>query len=393
MGRVVVIGAGVVGASCAWFAVQAGWDVTLVDPLPPGGGTTSRGEGNLLVSDKGAGPELALMQASRLLWLEVAQSLGRDSFELDEKGGLVVATTGPELEALTHFAEGQRRAGVVAHPVAGDDLWRLEPHLARDLPGAVLYPEDLQVQPVLAAAGLARAVRRAGGVVRLGDEVVAAERDAADRLRGVRLSSGEVVRADVVVNAAGTWGGVVGARLGAPIPIHPRRGFVLVTAPVGQLVRHKVYTAAYVADVASDDAALQTSTVVEGTRSGTVLIGASRERVGFDRAMSPRVVHRLAAGAVRILPVLAGVDLLRTYRGFRPYSPDHLPIIGPDPRVHGVIHACGHEGAGVGLAAATGFLVARHLDGAPVPDGLPVTPFLPDRLLRGGPLRVPAEAS
>jgi len=109
--------------------------------------------------------------------------------------------------------------------------------------------------------------------------------------------------------------------------------------------------------------------------------------------MSPQVVQSLAAGAVRILPVLGGVDLLRTYRGFRPFSPDHLPIIGPDPRVHGVIHACGHEGAGVGLAAATGFLVARHLDGAAVPEGLPVTPFLPDRLLPGRTVRLPAEAS
>jgi len=397
--RVVVVGAGVVGASCAFFAARAGWDVTIVDPLPPGGGTTSRGEGNLLLSDKGAGPELALMQHSRRLWLEVAQELGRDSLELDEKGGLVVATTSAELEALHHFAQGQRRVGVDARPVDGDELWELEPHLARDLPGAVLYPDDLQVQPVLAACALTLAARRLGGHVRIGAEVVAAERDASGRMKGVRLSTGAVVPAEAVVNAAGTWGGVVGQRLGAPVPVHPRRGFVLVTAPVGQLVRHKVYTATYVADVASDDARLQTSTVVEGTRAGTVLIGASRERVGFDVTMSPEVVRRLAAGAVRVLPVLGGVDLMRTYRGFRPYSPDHLPIIGPDPRVQGVIHAVGHEGAGVGLAAATGFLVARHLDGGPVPHGMPVTAFLPDRLVtrqeheQGQGRRLSAEAS
>lgn len=393
MGRVVVVGAGVVGASCAWFAARAGWTVTVVDPRPPGGGTTSRGEGNLLVSDKGEGPELALMQWSRRLWLEVAEALGGDSFELDEKGGLVVATTAAELEALRLFAQGQRRAGVDARDVGGDDLWRLEPHLARDLPGAVHYPQDLQVQPVLAAAALARAVRRLGGDVRIGEEVVAAERDGAGRMRGVRLASGAVLPADVVVNAAGTWGGVVGDRLGAAIPISPRRGFVLVTAPVGPVVRHKVYAAAYVGDVASDDARLQTSTVVEGTRAGTVLIGASRERVGFDRTMSPQAVTRLAAGAVRLLPVLARVDLMRVYRGFRPYCPDHLPVIGPDPRVDGVVHACGHEGAGVGLAAATGYLVARHLDGTAVPDGMPVDPFLPDRLLPGWGRSGPARAS
>ena len=66
------------------------------------------------------------------------------------------------------------------------------------------------------------------------------------------------------------------------------------------------------------------------------------------------VVRRLAAQAVRLFPVLADVTLLRSYAGFRPYCPDHLPVIGPDPRAPGLLHACGHEGAGVGLAAGTG---------------------------------------
>ena len=77
--------------------------------------------------------------------------------------------------------------------------------------------------------------------------------------------------------------------------------------------------------------------------------------------MSLRVVRRLAAQAVDLFPVLADVSLLRTYLGFRPYCPDHLPIIGEDPRVPGLVHACGHEGAGIGLAAATAELLAQHL--------------------------------
>ena len=94
-------------------------------------------------------------------------------------------------------------------------------------------------------------------------------------------------------------------------------------------------------------------------------------------------VAALAAQAVRLFPVLQQVQLMRVYRGFRPYCPDHLPVIGPDPRVRGVVHACGHEGAGIGLAPATGELVAAHLTGAdPVATlGLDPEPFLPDRLL------------
>lgn len=381
MGRVVVIGAGIVGAACAWYAAHAGWEVVLVDRARPGAGTTSRGEGNLLVSDKGAGAELDLMRLSRRLWLGLGDHLGRDRLELDEKGGLVVATSEPGLVGLRAFAAGQREAGLDAIEVlSASDLRQLEPLLSPAIPGGVLYPEDLQIQPVLAADALVADARGRGAHTRFGVEVEGAVMGGG-RVTGVRLVGGEVLPADAVVNAAGTWGGTVGARLGAPVPVLPRRGFVLVTEPVGPLVRHKVYTADYVDNVASSDAALQTSTVVETTRGGTILIGASRERVGYDSRMSPQVVARLAAGAVAIFPFLREVDLLRVYRGFRPYCPDHLPVIGPDPRVPGVIHACGHEGAGIGLAAATGYLVARHLDGGPMPDGVPVSAFLPDRLV------------
>ena len=91
------------------------------------------------------------------------------------------------------------------------------------------------------------------------------------------------------------------------MPILPRRGFILVTEPLPPLIRHKVYAADYVANVASDSADLETSAVVEGTHSGTVLIGASRERVGFDRTLDWSVGQRLAAQAIEVITVLAGV--------------------------------------------------------------------------------------
>jgi glycine/D-amino acid oxidase-like deaminating enzyme len=184
--------------------------------------------------------------------------------------------------------------------------------------------------------------------------------------------------ASAVVNAAGTWGGEVATRLGAPIPVLPRRGFVLVTEPLPRVVRRKVYSADYVANVAASTEGLETSVVVEGTRGGTVLIGASRERVGFDETLSVEVVTRLASQAVRLFPVLAGVNLMRVYRGFRPYCPDHLPVIGADTRVPGVYHACGHEGAGIGLAPATGLLVTQQIMGSGDHEVDPA-PFSPGR--------------
>ncbi|MFE2881299.1 NAD(P)/FAD-dependent oxidoreductase [Streptomyces sp. NPDC059272] len=369
---VVVVGAGMVGAACAFYAARAGLDVIVVDRGPVAGGTTGAGEGNLLVSDKEPGPELDLALLSGRLWTQLAQEIG-EFVEYEAKGGLVVASTPDGLTALERFAEEQRAAGVEAAPVRGDALYDLEPHLAPGLPGGVYYPQDSQVMPALAAAHLVRISRARLLTGRTVTDVLLRPDGTVD---GVRTDRGDIL-APTVVNAAGTWGGELAALAGVGLPVLPRRGFVLVTEPLPRLVRHKVYAADYVADVASDSAALQTSPVVEGTAAGPVLIGASRERVGFDREFSLPVVRALAAGATRLFPFLSDVHAMRSYLGFRPYMPDHLPAIGPDPRVPGLVHACGHEGAGIGLATGTGHLIAQLLGGR-TPD-LDPAPFRPDR--------------
>ncbi|MFI2426164.1 NAD(P)/FAD-dependent oxidoreductase [Streptomyces sp. NPDC018955] len=369
---VVVVGAGMTGAACALYAARAGLAVTVVDRGSVAGGTTGAGEGNLLVSDKAPGPELELALLSHRLWTRVARELGRP-VEYEAKGGLVVAETPETLDGLRTFADGQRAAGVTADPVPADRLHDLEPRLAPGLAGGVCYPQDAQVMPALAAAHLLRA---SGARLITGREVTRVLRAADGTVRGVRTDRGDI-HAPAVVNAAGPWGGELAARAGVSLPVLPRRGFVLVTEPLPPRIRHKVYAADYVADVASDSAALQTSPVVEGTAAGPVLIGASRERVGFDRSPSLPVMRALAAGATRLFPFLTGVRALRAYAGFRPYLPDHLPAIGPDPRAPGLFHACGHEGAGIGLATGTGLLIARALTGG-TPE-LDLTPFRPDR--------------
>ncbi|GAA1978558.1 FAD-dependent oxidoreductase [Catenulispora subtropica] len=353
---VVVIGAGMVGAACALYAARAGFSVTVVDRGPVGGGTSGAGEGNLLVSDKEPGPELDLALRSQDLWRELdAEGLG-ESFEYEAKGGLVVAFSPADHSALRAFAATQRDRGVVAEEVAADRLSEFEPHLAPGLAGGFFYPQDSQVMPALAVARLLKASR---AEVRLGSAVTGLLiTDGA--VRGVRTTLGEIP-ARYVVNAAGLWGGEVARLAGSRLPVQPRRGFVLVTEPLPPLIRHKVYSAAYVSDVSSSDAALQSSGVVEGTPSGPVLVGASRERVGLDRTPSYDALGRLAGQAAELFPFLASVDVQRYYCGFRPYLPDHLPAIGPDANVAGLFHACGHEGAGIGLAPATGELIAALL--------------------------------
>ena len=371
---VVVIGAGIVGAACCYYLARAGLKVAVIERGAVAAGTTGAGEGNILVSDKEPGPELELAQLSVRLWRRLGDELGPDA-ELEPKGGLVVAAGPEERRQLDDFAAAQAAAGVKVRTVGHAGLRDLEPYLADGLAGGVLYPEDMQVQPMMAAALMLRAARDLGAELRLHEEVTAIE-TAAGRVAGVRTSTGGL-SAGLVVNAAGTWAGELAARAGLALPVLPRRGFIVVTEPLPRMIRHKVYTADYVANVASGSAGLEISTVVEATASGTVLIGASRERVGFDRTSSMTIVGTLAAQAVRLFPVLAGVRAIRFYRGFRPYCPDHLPVIGSDARLPGLLHACGHEGAGVGLAPATGHLIAQIVTGQTAPVSL--APFDPGR--------------
>ncbi|RFU39261.1 FAD-binding oxidoreductase, partial [Actinomadura logoneensis] len=201
-------------------------------------------------------------------------------------------------------------------------------------------------------------------------------RAAGGRLTGVRTSGG-VLPADLVVNAAGPWSGETAARLGAPVDVRPRRGEVLVTTPLPPTVFHKVYDADYVGAVGSGAQDLQTSAVVESTRAGTVLLGSARRRVGFDDRIRPHVLAEIARKALRLYPSLADAQVMRAYGGFRPYVPDHLPVIGPDPRLPGLWHATGHEGAGIGLSVGTALLLRELVTGSA--PSLDPEPFRADR--------------
>jgi glycine/D-amino acid oxidase-like deaminating enzyme len=353
-------------------------------------GTTGSGEGNILVSDKAPGPELDLALRSNELWREWEPLLDRHvpgGIELERKGGLIVTRTS------TAIPVG------IGTPVNQTQVRELEPDISPDVTSGVFFPQDMQVQPARAAVAMLAAARELGAAVRLRTPVT---------------NLGDL-DADAIVNATGAWASQFGVaadrtpgssrerssdrtpgssreRSSDRTPgssrersslVEPRRGFILVTEPLPVRIRHKVYSADYLDNVASDDSGLQTSTVVEGTPGGPVLIGATRERVGFDATPNPLALRRLAEGAAALFPFLSGVRIMRYYHGFRPFAPDHLPVIGPDPTTPGLWHAHGHEGAGIGLAPATGDLIAALVTGTPTT--LDAAAFSPGRFATGVP--------
>jgi glycine/D-amino acid oxidase-like deaminating enzyme len=368
---VVIIGAGIVGSMCAHYVSKTGLKTLVIDRGTVASGTTGAGEGNIMVSDKSPGPELELALISRDLWFEVADDVGNE-FELVAKGGLSVSRG--DAGNLFALAESQINVGVQATKVAASEIRKLEPYISEAIQSGVHYPQDAQCQPMLAAAHILRISQKRGTNFIGHQEVLKIE----TLSQGLIVRTGEYeIECEFVVNAAGTWAGEIAKLAGSELPIMPRRGFILVTAPLPHYVNHKVYDSDYVDNVASSDADLQTSTVIEGTKSGTILIGASRERVGFDRSIDVKVIKKLARQATSLFPILRSAQILRVYNGFRPYSPDHLPVIGPDSKIPRLLHCAGHEGAGIGLSAASGKLIAQIINGkAPLVNP---EPFLPAR--------------
>lgn len=370
----IVIGAGLVGACSALSLVNAGLRVLVLDRGPVASGTTGAGEGNILVSDKEPSAELTLALRSRDAWFEINTDIG-GGFELEDKGGVVVSRSEKGIADLKKLSAIQAQHGIQVVELDAKGVKEIEPYISDSVEYAVLYPQDAQCQPMLAAAQIMRAVKKRGGAFIQGENV-----------KSINVKSGKVVglttekntyTCPIIINATGTWAGEIAKMAGSYLPIMPRRGFILVTAPAPKIIHHKVYDADYVANVASSDADLQSSAVVEGTESGTILIGASRERVGFKSDLDVAVLRQLARQAISLFPILSNIALLRAYRGFRPYAPDHLPVIGEDANVKGLWHAAGHEGAGIGLAPATGELITAQITSTKT--FMDPTPFSPKR--------------
>ena len=126
----IVIGAGIVGASVALSLTNAGMKVLVIDRGAVSSGTTGAGEGNILVSDKDPGPELTLALRSRDLWFDMQEDVG-DNFELEAKGGVVVARNddGP----LMKLASEQSVHGVEVQKLNHGSLHELEPFWIRSI--------------------------------------------------------------------------------------------------------------------------------------------------------------------------------------------------------------------------------------------------------------------
>jgi glycine/D-amino acid oxidase-like deaminating enzyme len=354
---VLIIGAGVIGASIAFHLTRHGIKPLLLDKSDPAAGSSGACDGLVFLQSKKPGLHLKLALESRKRFDALVDILGK-SIEFKNTGGMCLIESDAELNAMRLFVEEQRRTGLEVELIEGGEARRREPCLSEKVIAATFSALDSQVNPYALTFAFLRAAKSSGARIMTGEAVKGIER-VSGKTKGV-FTENYRISAPVVVNAAGAQAAEVGRIAGLEVPITPRRGQILVTEALPPLLRHCLISAQYVAAKFKPELAATgvMGFSLEQAESGNILIGSTREFVGFDRRTTFDGIRMIASRIVSVIPALVRVSVIRTFGGLRPYTPDGLPILGKVAGLEGFIMAAGHEGDGIALSAITGELIA-----------------------------------
>lgn len=368
---VIIVGAGIVGAACAYELATHGLDVLVFERASIGAGVTAAGMGHLVVMDESPA-EFALSAYSRDLWLALAGQLdARHAFS--RCGTLWVAADDEELAAARARLEILRGQGIACEGLDAHQVREAEPALRDGLAGGMVVPDDAVVYaPAVAEWLLAQPV--AGRIaVRTGTNVAALDAS------GVRLGDGSLVPAGAVLVASG----LQATELLPGLPMQAKKGHLVITDRYPGAVRHQILELGYIKS-AHNQSGTSVAFNVQPRPTGQLLIGSSRQFDSLDPAIDPPVLTRMLRQAAAFLPGLPAMNALRAWTGFRPASRDGLPLIGPAAHfaadragAASVWLALGHEGLGVTTALGTARLIAAQMLGLPSP--LDAAPYLPAR--------------
>ena len=357
---VAIIGAGVVGLGIAWRLAARGVRVAVFDRGAAGSGATHAAAGMLAAcaeAEPGEEALVALGRESQARWPAFAQELEQVSgidVELRREGTLVVALTADDQARLFHHLEFQRKLDLPLSWISAAETRKREPHLAGKLAGAVLSPEDHQVDNRKLAAALIVAARSAGASIHE-QTPVATIATRGRRVEGVVLADGTRHPADAVVLAAGAWSRGLAASIAdlapqALPPVRPIKGQMLALRmdAAAPLVTHVLWGPGI---------------YMVPRRDGRLIIGATVEERGFDATLTAGGLLTLLEAAWRVVPAIEELPIHEMWVGHRPGSRDDAPILGPGP-LDGLVYATGHHRNGILLAPVTADAIARLvLDG------------------------------
>lgn len=335
--RITIVGGGIIGLSCAWVMARSGWRVTLLDGAPEAREASWAAAGMLAPHHEAhaPGPLWRLGVDSLARWPAFVEDLGiaPAAVDLHLAGGLMPVFGDGDAAEVAAREQFLSAHGIATRWLAPADLRHHEPAIASDCAGALLLPGG-QVNPRLVCTRLQAAASEAGATIRYHTPVTGCD-DA-----GVHLANGEIIAGDEVVLASGAWTPGLAALAGIDLPGEPVKGQMLrLRAPDGVLGRFIHCQHAYLVP-----------------RAGLgLVVGATMVTSGFDKSDDPGAIERLAAGARRLVPALAGAPIVEHWTGLRPRIAHGLPVIA---RIRpGVIVATGHFRNGVLLAPLTAELV------------------------------------
>ena len=373
---VIIAGAGIIGVSLALELRERGATVLVLDRGEPGRGASTAAAGMLAPSDPGTPAALRPLafESARMFPEYVRRLESLSGLDTDfRRQGTIVLGESPELqeESRTLAADNLRpdnlrpddlrhedlrpnnlRADRLRH-LHDDDLHRLEPSLAScGLPAFFVAEESVDPRLLMQAAILA--AQKRGVEIRAHEEVM----EIRARGSGVEVVTAQAaLAAGAAVNCRGAWSGT---------PVRPRKGQMLYLQPAeNNLLRHVVRTP---------------EVYIVPRSSGKILVGATVEDVGFDTSVAAAVIREMAAAAARCLAPLKAAEIVESWAGLRPGTPDDLPVLGA-AETPGVFVASGHFRNGILLAPVTARIMAELVAGKT--PGLDIGAFAVSRFSRG----------
>jgi len=359
---VVIIGGGLIGASVAYYLSKEGLSVVLLEKNRLASGSSGACSGKVWLGTKKEGLHLRLALMSLKLLKGLLQEMSY-TVECDRGGEMLLIEKEQDLQFMENFVENQTQAGVDICILTKEETLEMQPALApNSIVDATFSPLWITINPMDLLFGMMEEAKKLGADIRR-DTTVAEIGVSSSCVKSVRTNQGEIYTG-CIVNAAGVHAPQIGKMLGLEIPIVPLRGQILITEAVEPLVRVATTEGRYLIVKRDPEMLEKTTTLgitlgISQTPRGNIHIGASKEFVGYNTETIPEAMAVLAQRAIAFFPKLSGVNVIRSFAGLRPYTPDGVPILGRVQGIEGFLMAAGHGGDGVALAPITGKLVAE----------------------------------
>ena len=368
--RVVIVGAGVIGLFTAWHLARAGVrDVLVVDRGFLSSGASGRNGGGVRQQWETAAT-VRLARESVAAYRRFGRDFGYNVW-FRQGGYLFLAETALELARLRSVRGVVAGEGLPSVELDVASIPRYAPGLDLSrVAGATFLATDGTLYPFPVIWGLYESVRSMGVEVVLGVEVLSVRTDHG-RVVGVQTSAGPV-EAEWVVNAAGGWSADVSQRAGLTVPNAPSRHEILATEPLKPFLDPMV--------VRVGDGLYFSQTMRGEIVGGLTLAHPPGTSAGMPSSVE--FLGTMARALTGLVPRLRPMRVLRAWSGFYDDTPDGLPILGEDPRLHGFVHANGFGGHGFMLAPAATARVAGAVLGSP--NDLDPRLFSPARFLAPG---------